>query len=145
MNMSLILSACITSYPAVIPLMDLWRVSSVLFCLLMVNKRWPPLHLVRSKNKKRIFGSFPDHDKLGSKGVKQWGGLSDYCISSLSSCFPGRNNRLKRQFWVGGARCVFLGDFPQKKERARTISFLNIWCKISIVFPYHRRAKVVLF
>ncbi len=88
------------------------------FYLLIVNNRWPSLHLVIIK--RLIFGPFPGQAKLGSKEVKQWQRLSNYCISSLSSCFPDQNNSWKHNSGLERldlAKNCISGLIPTEKQR----------------------------
>lgn len=112
--------------------------------LLIVNNNWPSLHLVPSKH--LFLALFLIKPKLGSVRVKQWGGLSYYCISSLSSCFLEQNNRLKTQFlgWRGEDLCFWMNSHSKKNktETHDTISLSIItWCKISIVLLYRGVAR----
>lgn len=86
--------------------------------LYKVNNRWPFLHL-HPPNKHRLLALLlitPNWVLTGGGGVKEWSGLSNYCISSLSSCFLGPNNPRVHKSGLG-RRDLYLWMNSHRKKK----------------------------
>lgn len=109
--------------------------SCVFIPSLMVNNSWPtgypptpshptahptslPTSLPTPDGSYRLFSPSGQANRVPMGGVQEWSGLSNYYISSLSSCFLGPNNSrvhksgLRRPHW-----CLWMISHTEKKKK----------------------------